>query len=83
MIIIKNNLMLGPDPAQRLLCNTEVGGDHPQWNALDKTGIGVHQRVVTLRSRSKMKVVKPVLQLYQPKTDQQPAQPFNIVMLLV
>ena len=75
--------MLPPDPAERFLCDTEIGSDHPQWNSLDKAGIGIHQCPVTLCRRSKMQVVKSLLQLYQPKADQQPAQSFNIVIMLV
>ena len=75
--------MLRPDPAQRFLRDTEIGGDHSQGNPLDKAGIGIHQCPVTLCRCSKMQVVKSLLQLYQPKADQQPAQSFDIVMMAV
>mgnify|MGYP006983380697 FL=1 len=75
--------MLRPYPAECFLRDTEIGSDHPQWNSLDKTGISIYQCPVTLCCRGKMQIVKSLLQLYQPKADQQPAQPFDIMIMLV
>ena len=74
---------MGTYAAQGFLRNAQVRSDHAQWYAVDKGGMCIHQLLVTLLGGSKMQVIEPLLHLYQTDAQQQPAQPFNVMVLAI